>query len=94
MIDLAKGHIAALAKLRNDSPGCRAWNLGTGKGSTVLDIVKAFSKVVGTAIPIEVAPRRKGDVLDLTAMPTRANIELGWKAEMTLEDACKDLWKW
>lgn len=94
MIDLAKGHIAALAKLHNDNPGCRAWNLGTGKGSTVLDMVKAFSRVVGRGLPYQVAERRKGDVLDLTAMPTRANIELGWKAKMTLEEACKDLWKW
>ncbi|KAG0132952.1 hypothetical protein HOY82DRAFT_557098 [Tuber indicum] len=94
VVDLAKGHIAALNKLRKDKPGCRAWNLGTGKGSTVFEMIKAFSKAVGRDLPYEVVPRRKGDVLDLTAVPTRANEELGWKAEMTLEQACEDLWKW
>lgn len=94
VIDLAKGHIAALNKLRNDNPGCRAWNLGTGKGSTVFDMIKAFSKAVGRDLPYETAGRRKGDVLDLTAVPTRANQELKWKAEKTLEQACEDLWKW
>lgn len=57
-------------------------------------MVKAFSHVVGRDLPYEVAPRRAGDVLDLTADPTRANAELGWKTEMTLEDACEDLWRW
>jgi len=57
-------------------------------------MIKAFSKAVGRDLPYEVVPRRKGDVLDLTAVPTRANEELGWKAEMTLEQACEDLWKW
>jgi UDP-glucose 4-epimerase len=94
VIDLAKGHISALDKLRNDHPGCRAWNLGTGTGSTVLEIVKAFSKTVGRDLPYEVVDRRKGDVLNLTAVPTRANQELGWKAEIPLEQTCDDLWKW
>lgn len=94
VMDLAKGHIAALDKLRKDSPGCQAWNLGTGKGSTVFDIVKGFSKAVGRDLPYEVAPRRKGDVLNLTAVPTKANNELGWKAEIPLEKTCEDLWKW
>ncbi|KAL7274106.1 UDP-glucose-4-epimerase [Rhizina undulata] len=94
VVDLAKGHLAALDKLRNDKPGCRAWNLGTGMGSTVFDIVKAFSKVVGRDLPYEVVGRRKGDVLNLTAVPTRANQELGWKAEKSLEETSNDLWKW
>ena len=92
--DLAKGHIAALDKLRDDNIGCRAWNLGTGKGSTVFDIVKAFSKAVGRDLPYQVVGRRKGDVLNLTAVPVRANEELGWKAEIPLEKTCDDLWKW
>jgi len=94
VIDLAKGHIAALDKLRDDKPGCRAWNLGTGKGSTVFDIIKAFSKAVGRDLPYELVDRRPGDVLNLTAVPTRANQELNWKAELTLQQACEDLWKW
>ncbi|KAF8538878.1 hypothetical protein BDD12DRAFT_126372 [Trichophaea hybrida] len=92
--DLAKGHIAALDKLLNDNPGCRAWNLGTGKGSTVFDIVKAFSNAVGRDIPYEVVDRRRGDVLNLTAVPNRANKELGWKAYISLQQTCEDLWKW
>ena len=72
----------------------KAWNLGTGKGSTVFDMIKAFSKAVGRDLKYEVAPRRAGDVLDLTANVTRANQELPWKAQRTLEDACEDLWRW
>jgi len=94
VIDLAKGHIAALNKLRTDSPGCRAWNLGTGMGTTVFEIIKAFSKSVGRDLPYDIADRRKGDVLNLTAVPTRANQELGWNAEIPLEQTCEDLWKW
>jgi UDP-glucose 4-epimerase len=94
VVDLAKGHIAALKKLYNDHPGCRAWNLGTGKGSTVFEIVKAFSKTVGRDLPYDVVERRKGDVLNLTAVPTRANEELGWKATIPLQQTCDDLWKW
>lgn len=60
----------------------------------MLEIINAFSQVVGRELPYEVVGRRKGDVLDLTAVPKRANVELGWKAEKTLENACADLWKW
>ncbi len=94
VLDLARGHLFALNYLRDNKPGVKAWNLGTGKGSTVLEMVKAFSTVVGRDLPYEVAPRRHGDVLDLTANPTLANTELNWKADFTLEDACSDLWKW
>ncbi|KAG0137771.1 hypothetical protein HOY82DRAFT_547327 [Tuber indicum] len=94
VVDLAKCQLAALNKVRKGTPRCRAWNLGTGRGSTVLEMIKAFSKTVGRDLPYEVVPRRKGDVLDLTAVPTSANEELGWKVEMTLEKACVDQWKW
>lgn len=97
VIDLAKGHIAALKYLNKLNQGeglFREWNLGTGKGSTVFDVYHAFCKAVGRDLPYEVTGRRAGDVLDLTANPTRANTELEWKAELTIEDACKDLWKW
>ncbi|KAF2188378.1 UDP-glucose 4-epimerase [Zopfia rhizophila CBS 207.26] len=94
VLDLAKGHLVALNYLREHHPGVKAWNLGTGKGSTVFDMVKAFSKVVGRDLPYHVVERRPGDVLDLTANPTLANQELKWKTELTLEDACADLWKW
>ncbi|KAI7681223.1 UDP-glucose 4-epimerase [Hortaea werneckii] len=94
ILDLARGHTVALDHLREHNPGVRAWNLGTGKGSTVFEMINAFSKAVGRDLPYEVVGRRQGDVLDLTANPTRANTELGWKAQRTLEDACEDLWRW
>lgn len=100
VVDLAKGHIAALDYLKQlesekKQKGLyREWNLGTGKGSTVFDVYNAFCKAVGRELPYEVAPRRQGDVLDLTAKPNRANTELKWKAELTVDDACKDLWRW
>ena len=94
ILDLAQGHLLALQYLRDHHPGVRAWNLGTGKGSTVFHMVKAFSTAVGRDLPYTVVGRRAGDVLNLTANPTRANQELNWKAERTIEDACEDLWRW
>lgn len=97
VVDLAKGHIAALNYLNelNSNEGLfREWNLGTGRGSTVFDVYHAFCKAVGKELPYEVVGRRDGDVLDLTANATRANNELKWKTNFTIEDACKDLWKW
>ena len=94
ILDLAQGHLIALKHLRDNHPGVRAWNLGTGKGSTVFHMIKAFSAAVGRDLPYQVVERRPGDVLDLTANPTRANTELKWKAQRTLEDACEDLWRW
>ncbi len=86
--------MAALNYLRDNKPGIKAWNLGSGRGSTVFEMINAFSKVVGRDLPYEVVERRQGDVLDLTANPSLANEELGWKTKLNLEDACADLWKW
>jgi len=94
VVDLAKGHLVALNYLREKKPGVKAWNLGSGRGSTVFEMIKAFSAVVGRDLPYEVVPRRAGDVLDLTANPTLANKELNWKTELTMEKACEDLWRW
>lgn len=108
VLDLAQGHIAALERLEsvkrethdkekegNISKGfCREWNLGTGAGSTVLEVVAAFSRAVGRELPYKIVGRRPGDVLDLTAKPTRANTELNWKAVLTVDEACRDLWNW
>ena len=94
ILDLANGHLVALNYLRDNKPGVKAWNLGTGKGSTVFEMIKAFSKACGKDLPYQVVDRREGDVLDLTANPNLANKELGWKAQHTLEEACEDLWRW
>ncbi|KAI1434645.1 hypothetical protein GGR50DRAFT_703961 [Xylaria sp. CBS 124048] len=94
VVDLARGHLVALNNLREHKPGVKAWNLGSGRGSTVFEMIKAFSNVVGRDLPFEVVPRRQGDVLDLTANPTRANEELNWKTELPMEKACEDLWRW
>lgn len=96
VVDLAKGHIAALNYLKNlqDKGLYREWNLGTGKGSTVFQVYNAFCKAVGRDLPYKVVGRRRGDVLNLTAKSNRAHEELKWKAEFSIEDACRDLWKW
>ncbi|CAL8294472.1 unnamed protein product [Arctogadus glacialis] len=93
VVDLAKGHIAALKKLQ-DNCGCKAYNLGTGTGYSVLQMVKAMEKASGKKIPWQVAPRRDGDVASCYADPRTAAEELGWKAEFDLERMCKDLWRW
>ncbi|RDA89304.1 hypothetical protein CP532_6157 [Ophiocordyceps camponoti-leonardi (nom. inval.)] len=94
VMDLAKGHLVALNYLREKKPGVKAWNLGSGRGSTVFQMIKAFSAVVGRQLPYEVVARRPGDVLNLTANPSLANKELGWKTEIPMEKACEDLWRW
>ncbi|XP_059908036.1 UDP-glucose 4-epimerase [Gadus macrocephalus] len=93
VVDLAKGHIAALKKLQ-DNCGCKAYNLGTGTGYSVLQMVKAMEKASGKKIPFQVAPRRDGDVASCYADPRTAAEELGWKAEFDLERMCEDLWRW
>lgn len=93
MVDLAKGHLAALEKL-HENIGCVEYNLGTGHGYTVLDMVHAFSKAVGRDLPYKIVDRRPGDVTNLTANPSKANKELNWKAEKTLEETCASLWNW
>ncbi|KAK9449633.1 uncharacterized protein V1518DRAFT_414259 [Limtongia smithiae] len=100
VVDLAKGHLAALAKLDSVAstvPGegyMREWNLGSGKGSTVFQIIHAFEAATGKTIPYDIVGRRAGDVLNLTAKATRANKELNWAVTLSIEDACRDLWHW
>lgn len=93
VVDLAKGHVAAI-KYIEKNPGIEAVNLGTGTGYSVLDIVKAFEKVNGIKIPYKIAPRRSGDIAECYANPQKASSLLGWKAEKTLEDMCRDSWRW
>ncbi len=93
VVDLARGHIAALDKIKSN-PGVEIYNLGTGQGYSVLEIVKVFEKVSGVKIPYEIVGRRSGDVPVSFADPSRANKDLGWKAELGLEDMCADVWRW
>ncbi len=89
--DLAAGHLKALEKIDSLS-GARAFNLGTGKGSSVLEVVRAFEKASGVKIPYRVTPRRPGDIATCYADCTRAKRELGWEAKYTLDDMCRDSW--
>lgn len=89
--DLAFGHVRALDKL-NASPGVYIYNLGTGKGYSVLEVIDAFKKVTKKDVPFEFTPRREGDVAAAYANPSKAKKELGWTAQKTLEDMCKDAW--
>ena len=94
VVDLAKGHVAALNKLEKEGKGLFIYNLGTGVGYSVLDMVKAFEKATGKNVPYKITPRRPGDIAECFADPKKAKEELGWKAEKTLEDMCKDSWNY
>ncbi len=94
VVDLAKGHVAALNKLDKEEKGLYIYNLGTGNGYSVLDMVKAFEKATGKKVPYKIAPRRPGDIATCFADPKKAEKELGWKANKTLEDMCKDSWNY
>ena len=91
--DLAKGHVKALEKIEI-SNGINVYNLGTGYGYSVLDVVITFEKVNGVKIPYEYVGRRLGDIDKCYCNPNKAMIELGWKAEKSLEEMCRDSWKW
>ena len=94
VVDLAKGHVAALEKLDKEQNGMYIYNLGTGRGYSVLDMVKAFEKSTGKKVPYKIAPRRQGDIATCYAEPKKAREELGWTATKTLEDMCKDSWNY
>lgn len=93
VVDLAKGHVQAISKLLAN-PGLVIYNLGTGTGYSVLEMVKAFSHVSGRAIPYEITARRLGDIAEIYADPQRALDELGWKTELDLKRMCADSWRW
>jgi UDP-glucose 4-epimerase len=93
VVDLAKGHLAALDFLGREA-GWHAINLGTGKGSSVLEMIRAFEKASGRPVPYEIAPRRPGDVACCYAATDKAARVLGWRAERTLEAMCASTWKW
>ncbi|MFC7486526.1 UDP-glucose 4-epimerase GalE [Knoellia sp. CPCC 206453] len=92
--DLAAGHIAALNKLATAEEPVSTWNLGTGHGTSVLEMLHAFERAVGHELPHEIVDRRPGDIAASYADPTRAEAELGWKATRTVDDMCVDTWRW
>ena len=92
VVDLAIGHIKALDKLDKEEKGLYIYNLGTGTGYSVLDMVKAFEKANNVKVPYKIAPRRPGDIAKCYADPTKAKNELGFVAHKNLEDMCKDSW--
>ncbi|KAA8496637.1 UDP-glucose 4-epimerase [Porphyridium purpureum] len=94
VVDLAKGHVAALQKLESSDVGCIPVNLGTGKGISVLDLVKAFSKAAGFDLPYKFADRRAGDVAELYSDPAFAKSFLGWEAKLGVEEMCESTWTW
>jgi UDP-glucose 4-epimerase len=93
VVDLANGHLRALEKLTTH-PGVVTYNLGTGQGYSVLDVVEAFEKASGQDIPYKITDRRPGDIASCYADPSKAEEELGWTAERDLLDMCKDAWRW
>ena len=94
VVDLAKGHIKAIEKIDKEEQGLYIYNLGTGTGYSVLDMVKAFEKATGKEVAYKIAPRRPGDIATCYADPKKAKEELGWTAEKNLEDMCKDSWNY
>ena len=93
VVDLAKGHVAAIKKLEQ-KPGLFICNLGTGKGYSVLDVIKAYEKACGKTLPYVIDPRRPGDIATVYADPAKAKNELGWEAQYGIEEMCADSWKW
>ena len=93
VVDLAKGHLAAL-RYSGEHKGTEIINLGTGTGYSVLDVIHAFETANGIKIPYEIAPRRSGDIAVCYADPTKAHALLHWSAEKSLEDMCRDSWRW
>lgn len=93
VMDLAVGHVKALKKF-DDKPDVYIYNLGTGRGYSVLEMIRAFSKAVGHDIPYVIKPRRAGDIATCYADATKAKNELGWVAERDIDDMCRDAWRW
>lgn len=93
VVDLANGHLKALEKLESN-PGLVTYNLGTGNGYSVLDLVKAFSKASGKEIPYKIVDRRPGDIAMCYADPAKAKKELGWEAKYGVDEMCEDSWRW
>jgi UDP-glucose 4-epimerase len=93
VVDLAKAHVKAVEQLR-DSPGVVTYNLGTGEGRSVLEVLKAFQRASGVDVPFEIVGRREGDVVAAYADASKAEKQLGWTAELDIDDMCRDAWNW
>lgn len=93
VVDLALGHVAAIRKIE-ENPGVKIYNLGTGKGYSVLDVIQAFGKACGKDIPYEIKPRRAGDIASYYSDAALAKKELGWEAGYGIEEMCEDSWRW
>jgi len=93
VVDLALGHLNAIEKLK-ENPGLVIYNLGTGTGYSVLDVVKAFEKASGKEVPYEIVARRAGDAAEAYANPSKAKDEMGWETKLSLDDMCEDSWRW
>lgn len=94
VVDLAEGHAAALKLFEKGNCGLKVYNLGTGRGCSVLEMIQAFSKAVGKEIPYVLEGRRPGDIAECYADCSKAEKELGWKAKKSLDDMCADSWRW
>lgn len=94
VMDLAEGHVKAIEKIGELSGEVKIYNLGTGKGSSVMDVLHAFERACGKKLPYVIAPRRPGDIDACWADPSLAEKELGWKAKFDLDDMCRDAWNW
>ena len=92
VVDLAKGHVAAIDKIQNN--GVYTYNLGTGVGYSVFDVLHAFEKACGHAIPYVIKPRRPGDIAECYADASKAKNELGWEAKLGIDEMCASSWKW
>ena len=93
VVDLAEGHLRALEALQTRT-GAHVWNLGTGQGYSVLEMVRALEAASGKPVPYRVAPRRPGDIATCYADPAKAERELGWKAQRGLDEMMRDAWRW
>ena len=94
VVDLAEGHVKAVENILEGEKGVQVFNLGTGIGYSVLDIVKAFNKAYGKELPYKIAPRRAGDIAVCYSDPSKAKEELGWEAKRGIEEMCEDSWRW
>lgn len=93
VVDLAAGHVKAIEKIR-ENPGVEVYNLGTGNGYSVLQVVEAFGKACGHPIPYEIKPRREGDIATCYCDPEKAKNDLGWVAKYGVDEMCQDTWRW